>query len=98
MTPRHPRLAGFTSLLAPRIDAYLRLKEALGCQYAAERTILRALDAFLTTVQDDLTADTFAAWNATLGTAHVGRPPQLVARRSQSLSVPATHGARRVCP
>jgi integrase/recombinase XerD len=67
MTTSQPRLASFTSPLAPRIDAYLRLKEALGRQYAAERTILRALDAFLTTVHDDLTGDSFAAWNATLG-------------------------------
>ena len=29
--------------------------------------ILRALDAFLTTIDDDLTSDTFGAWNATLG-------------------------------
>jgi hypothetical protein len=43
------------------------LKEALGRQYSAERTILRALDAFLTTIDHDLTSDTFAAWNATLG-------------------------------
>ena len=64
MTTR-PR-ASFTSLLAPTIDAYLRLKEALGRRFAAERTILRALDAFLTTVHADLTGDTFAAWNATL--------------------------------
>jgi len=67
MTTSRPRLAGFTSRLAPIIDAYLRLKDALGRQYAAERTILRSLDAFLTTIHDDLTADTFAAWNATLG-------------------------------
>jgi integrase/recombinase XerD len=64
MTTR-PR-ASFTSLLAPTIDAYLRLKEALGRRYAAERTILRALDAFLTTVHADLACDSFAAWNAAL--------------------------------
>jgi integrase len=42
------------------------MKEALGRRYAAERTILRALDTFLTTIDDDLTRDTFVAWNATL--------------------------------
>jgi integrase len=57
----------FSSRLASSIDAYLRLKDALGRRYSAERTIFRALDAFLTTVQGDLTSDTFAAWNATLG-------------------------------
>lgn len=67
MTPRPPRFAGFASRLAPSIEAYLRLKTALGRRYSAERTTLRALDAFLTTVHDDLTTDTFAAWNATLG-------------------------------
>ena len=49
MTARSPRSMGFTSRLASSIEAYLRMKEALGRRYAAERTILRALDAFLTT-------------------------------------------------
>ena len=62
-----PAPATFASCLASSIGAYLRLKEALGRRYSAERTIFRALDAFLTTVQGDLTSDTFAAWNATLG-------------------------------
>jgi hypothetical protein len=56
MTARPPRPIRFTSRLAPSIDAYLRLKEALGRQCGAERTIFRALDAFLTTVQGDLTS------------------------------------------
>jgi integrase/recombinase XerD len=56
----------FTSPLAPSIEAYLRLKEALGRQWSAERTIFRSLDTFLTTIRGDLTSDTFAAWNATL--------------------------------
>lgn len=56
----------FTSALAVAIASYLRLKEALGRQYAAERAILRALDRFLTDADADLTADTFAAWDATL--------------------------------
>lgn len=67
MTTRPPRLTCFTSRFAPSIDAYLRLKAALGRQYAAERTIFRALDTFLTTIDGDLTSETFAAWNATLG-------------------------------
>lgn len=56
----------FRSTLAVPIAAYLRLKEALGRQYAAERAILRALDGFLTDAHADLTADTFQAWDATL--------------------------------
>ena len=66
MTARPPRSMTFTSRLASSIEAYLRMKEALGRRYAAERTILRALDTFLTTIDDDLTSDTFVAWNATL--------------------------------
>lgn len=62
MTSRPP----FTSVVGPSITAYLQLKEALGRQYAAERAILRALDTFLTGAHGDLTAATFAAWNATL--------------------------------
>lgn len=56
----------FTSVLAVPIASYLRLKEALGRQYAAERAILRALDAFLTDAQADLTSETFRAWDASL--------------------------------
>lgn len=56
----------FTSALAIPIASYLRLKEVLGRQYAAERAILRALGRFLTDAHADLTADTFAAWDATL--------------------------------
>ena len=56
----------FTSALAEPIASYLRLKEALGRRYAVERAILRALDGFLTDAHADLTADTFAAWDATL--------------------------------
>jgi integrase/recombinase XerD len=66
MTPHLASVRPFTSVLGPSIASYLQLKEALGRQYAAERAILRALDTFLTTAQADLTADTFAAWNATL--------------------------------
>lgn len=66
MTARPARPTGFTSRLAECIEAYLRLKEALGRRCSAERTIFRALDAFLTSVDGDLTSDTFAAWNATL--------------------------------
>jgi integrase/recombinase XerD len=66
MTAKPWRPPHFTSRLAPIIEAYLQLKAALGRRYSAERTILRSLDAFLTTIDDDLTSDTFAAWNATL--------------------------------
>jgi integrase/recombinase XerD len=66
MTAKPSRPTRFTSRLAPSIEAYLQLKEALGRQYLAERTILRSLDAFLMTGGHDLTSDTFAAWNATL--------------------------------
>ena len=61
-----PSREPFTSALAEPITSYLRLKQALGRRYAVERAILRALDAFLTDAHGDLTADTFAAWNATL--------------------------------
>ena len=67
MTARPARSISFTSRLGSSIEAYLRMKEALGRRYAAERTILRALDTFLTTIDDDLTSDTFVAWKATLG-------------------------------
>src|SRR5262245_1951375 len=67
MTARPPRSMSLTSRLTSSIEAYLRMKEALGRRYAAERTILRALDAFLTTRDADLTSDAFGAWNATLG-------------------------------
>jgi hypothetical protein len=63
MTATSPRLC---SSLDPSLEAYLRLKEALERQYSTERTILGSLDAFLTTVQADLTSDTFAASSATL--------------------------------
>ena len=56
-----------TSRLASSIEAFLRMKEALGRRFAAERTILRALDAYLTTTDADLTRETLLAWNATLG-------------------------------
>ena len=65
MTPT-PSRRPFTSALAETIASYLRLKEALGRRYAVERAILRALDGFLTDAHADLTADTFAAWDATL--------------------------------
>jgi integrase/recombinase XerD len=66
MTARPPRSMRCTSRMASSIEAYLRMKEALGRGYAAERTILGALDRFMTTLDDDLTSDTFVAWNATL--------------------------------
>ena len=91
MTARPPRSMTFTSRLASSIEAYLRMKEALGRRYAAERTILRALDAFLTTIDDDLTSDTFVAWNATLARLTPGVRRNWL-RVAQSLSVSAPHG------
>ena len=42
MTARPPRSMSFTSRLASSIEAYLRMKEALGRRYAAERDSARA--------------------------------------------------------
>jgi integrase len=61
-----PSQKPLTSALAGPIASYLRLKEALGCQYTVERAILYALDRFLTDTHADLTADTFQAWHVTL--------------------------------
>ena len=61
-----PSQKPLTSALAVPIASYLRLKEALGCQYSVERAILYALDRFLNDTHADLTADTFQAWDATL--------------------------------
>jgi len=52
-------------VLGPSIASYLQLQEALGCQDAVERAILRALDTFLTATHAEFTVDTFVAWNAT---------------------------------
>jgi integrase/recombinase XerD len=66
MTPHQRCSDSLTSVLAPTIDAYLRLKEALGRSYASERAILRDLDRFLARTDADLTPDTLAAWDTTL--------------------------------
>jgi hypothetical protein len=52
----------FTSALGPTACSYLRLKEALGRQFALERSVLEHLDKFLATAAADLTPDTFAQW------------------------------------
>jgi len=65
MTARRP----FTSSLAPLLDRYLSLKEALGRKYATERAVLAHLDGFLsarTPANSDLTAEVFTPWCATL--------------------------------
>jgi integrase/recombinase XerD len=56
----------FTSLLAPDIERYLTVKQALGREYDGVRRVLAHLDHFLTTRGDDLTPDTFAGWSLTL--------------------------------
>lgn len=66
MTPDQRRSDTLTSVLAPTMGAYLRLKQALGRSYASERAILHDLDTFLAQTDADLTADTFAAWDTTL--------------------------------
>ena len=60
---------GFISHLGPFVARYLALKEALGRKYCNERAALTHLDRFLVTqptAGDDLTAQTFAQWCATL--------------------------------
>jgi hypothetical protein len=65
MTPDQRRSDTLTSVLAPTMGAYLRLKQALGRSYASERAILHDLDTFLAQTDADLTADTFAARDTT---------------------------------
>jgi integrase/recombinase XerD len=52
----------FTSHLAPVIERYLTLKQALGRQYDGVRRVLAHLDGFLAARGADLTPDTFADW------------------------------------
>jgi integrase len=62
-----PRL--LTSPLAPVLTRFLALKTALGRDYARERDVLRALDAFLAADPPgpaDLTPDSFIRWGHTL--------------------------------
>jgi hypothetical protein len=56
----------FTSKMAPHIERYLALKQALGREYDGVRRVLVHLDQFLTTHGGDLTAETFAGWCLTL--------------------------------
>jgi len=56
----------FGSVLSSTITSYLRLKRALGRQYAAQERVLAHLDRFLATRHADLTAETFADWCLTL--------------------------------
>jgi integrase/recombinase XerD len=52
----------FASALGPTLTRFLALKRALGRRYAVEQCVLESLDAFLTTQDSDLTADTFVRW------------------------------------
>jgi integrase/recombinase XerD len=56
----------FTSLMAPHIERYLALKQALGREYEGVRRVLAHLDQFVTIHGGDLTSDTFAGWCLTL--------------------------------
>jgi hypothetical protein len=51
--------AGFASLMAPIIERYLTLKQALGREYDGVRRVLTHVDLFVTTRGGDLTPDTF---------------------------------------
>jgi integrase/recombinase XerD len=56
----------FTSKMAPHIERYLALKQALGREYDGVRRVLAHLDQFVTTHGGDLTAEIFAGWCLTL--------------------------------
>jgi integrase/recombinase XerD len=56
----------FTSKIAPHIERYLALKQALGREYDGVRRLLVHLDQFVTKHGGDLTAETFAGWCLTL--------------------------------
>ena len=64
--------SAFTSKVAPHIERYLALKQALGREYDGVRRLLVHLDQFVTTHGGDLTAETFAGWCLTL--QHLGAP------------------------
>lgn len=57
----------YTSALGPMMTHYVTLKQALGRGFASPCAVLRSLDRYLVDAgMTDLTADTFAAWSATL--------------------------------
>jgi integrase len=56
----------FTSKMAPHIERYLQLKQALGREYDGVRRVLVHLDHFVTTHGGDLTTETFGGWCLTL--------------------------------
>lgn len=58
--------SAFTSKMAPHIERYLALKQALGREYDGVRRLLVHLDQFVATHGDDLTPETFAGWCLTL--------------------------------
>ena len=59
-------MSAFTSTMAPHIERYLALKQALGREYDGVRRLLVHLDRFVATHGDDLTPETFAGWCLTL--------------------------------
>jgi len=59
----------FSSALAPVIERYLAIKQALGRRYDLVRQILLSLDQFLSGLSSrdhELTADTFFQWYRTM--------------------------------
>ena len=56
----------FPSNMAPHIERYLALKQALGREYDGVRRVLAHLDEFVTTHGGELTAEIFAGWCWTL--------------------------------
>ena len=75
----------FSSALAPVIERYLAIKQALGRRYDLERQILLSLDQFLsgqTSGDHELTANTFFQWCRTMEhlTSGVRRNRMRVAR------------------
>ncbi|MBW2263513.1 MAG: tyrosine-type recombinase/integrase [Deltaproteobacteria bacterium] len=95
----------FASGLGPIIAGYLTLKRALGRRYAVERDVLAHIDRFLAADAQELTAETFANWCATLAHLKPGvrrnrmrivRNLCLYRRRSEpSCFVPDLHGFPR---
>ena len=93
--------AAFASLIAPDIERYLTLKQALGREYDGVRRVLAHVDLFVSTRGGDLTSDTFAGWCLTLqhlasGTRRsLGRKGMRASRR---LHRPSTLKVRGISP
>jgi len=57
----------FKSVIGPMIARYVAFKQALGLRYDSQRQVFEQLDRFLVRINaGDLTADTFAAWCASM--------------------------------